>query len=95
MSGEASVQFQRAVWQPLWKRFSVTLHSPILIGAMQQPRRAAGGNIALRNCQTTTWGRFVTCLTPSVRISQESNLLAIPKNDPDHRHVADVGSQTR
>jgi len=33
--------------------------------------------------------------TPSVRISQESNLLAIPKNDPDHRHVADVGSQSR
>ena len=33
--------------------------------------------------------------TPSVRISHESNLLAIPKNDPDHRHVADVGSQTR
>jgi hypothetical protein len=32
--------------------------------------------------------------TPSVRISQESNLLAIPKNDPDHRHVADVGSQS-
>ena len=30
-----------------------------------------------------------------VRISHESNLLAIPKNDPDHRHVADVGSRTR
>ena len=25
--------------------------------------------------------------TPSVRISHESNLLAIPKNDPDRRHV--------
>jgi hypothetical protein len=33
--------------------------------------------------------------TPSVRISQESNLPAIPKNDPDHRHVADVDSQSR
>ena len=33
--------------------------------------------------------------TPSVRISHESNLLAIPKNDPDHSHVADVDSQSR
>ena len=32
--------------------------------------------------------------TPSVRISHESNLLAIPKNDPDHRHVADSDSQS-
>ena len=33
--------------------------------------------------------------TPSVRISHESKLLAIPKNDPDDRHVAEVDSQSR
>ena len=33
--------------------------------------------------------------TPSVRISHEGNLLAVPKNDPDDTHVADVDSQSR
>ena len=65
--------------------------------------RIGGDKIPFKFCsEVAAWPNEIAELadyaqgwTPSVRISHERNLLAIPKNDPDDKHVADVDLQSR
>ena len=45
--------------------------------------------------QPWTWLLVVKLLAAAVTLAAPFIAVAIPKNDPDHRHVANVGSQSR